>query len=196
MKPKKEVVLTTKGSTTRERILQAARRHLVENGYQAFVMRELAADLDMKLGNLQYYFKTREVLILQLIELEAAGDIKAIQAQQQLCETAGETFRAIVRELVVRWRGSSGMLFSTLTTLSLHNKAYRQLYRSVYASFYAALEEPLRKMKPGLADDEMKLRIRLITALIDGSSMQTQVGSMQVYLKRVQAQAELIATAG
>jgi len=48
-------------------------------------------------------------------------------------------------------------------------------------------------MKPNLSDDEIALRVRLITALIDGSSMQTQVGSVQDYLDQVQVQAEAIA---
>jgi AcrR family transcriptional regulator len=186
---------TTKGSTTRGRILQAARKQLVEQGYEAFVMRELADSLGIKLGNLQYYFKTREALILCVIETEAARDAAMIQEHQQNSETACEAFRAIVRDLVARWRGHGGVLFSTLGTLSLHNKSYRQLYRSVYADFYDALEKPLREMNPRLSDEEVRLRVRLITALIDGSPMQTQVGSMQVYLDRLQAQVELIALA-
>ena len=48
-------------------------------------------------------------------------------------------------------------------------------------------------MNPGLSDDEIAIRVRLITALIDGSPMQIQVGSVQQYLERLQEQAELIA---
>ena len=48
-------------------------------------------------------------------------------------------------------------------------------------------------MNPGLSDDETVLRVRLITALIDGSPMKTQVGRDHQYLERVQEQVELIA---
>ncbi|MEM9621235.1 MAG: TetR/AcrR family transcriptional regulator [Pseudomonadota bacterium] len=187
--------LTSKGSATRERIVQAARKQLVDRGYEAFVMRDLADALHMKLGNLQYYFKTRETLILHLIEREAEADIEAIRQRQQDCTTPAATFRAIVEELVVRWRGQSGILFSTLTTLSLHNPVYRQLYRQIYATFYTALEQPVRQMNPELSAEEARLRVRLITALIDGSSMQIQVGSLQVFLDRLQTEAEQIALA-
>ena len=192
---KSEQVITTKGSSTRDRIVKGARKQLVERGYETFVMRELAHNLGIKLGNLQYYFKTREALILYVIEQEGTQDVLSIQAQRQKWDTAGGAFRAIVREMVVRWRGSSGVLFSTLGMLAMHNKLYKQLYRTIYENFYLALEVPLREMNPGLSDEEIVMRVRLISALIDGSPMQIQVGSVQNYLDRVQGQAEVIALA-
>ena len=128
-----------------------------------------------------------------MIETEAAKDVLTIEQHKQEGKPANEAFRSIVQDLVTRWRGNSGVIFSTLVTLALHNKPFKQLYRSIYAKFYSALEGPLLEMNPGLSDDETALRVRLITALIDGSSMQTQVGSVQQYLERVQGQAELIA---
>lgn len=190
---KTEQPATSKGSSTRDRIVKEARKQLVEHGYEAFVMRELADILGIKLGNLQYYFKTREVLIVHVMEQEAAKDVLAIQSLRQNWNAADDAFSAIVRNLVTRWRGGSGVLFSTLRTLSMHNKSYKQLYLNIYRDFYLALEGPLREMKPNLSDDEIALRVRLITALIDGSSMQTQVGSVQDYLDQVQVQAEAIA---
>ena len=187
--------ITSKGLSTRERIVEAARKQLVEQGYDQFVMRELADVLGIKLGNLQYYFKTREALILHVIEAESARDILTIHAHQQRRISAEEVFRAIVQDLVERWRGDSGLLFSTLGTLSLHNKAYKRLYLAVYADFYRALEEPLRDLNPTISDEEVALRVRLITALIDGSPMQTGIGSVEDFLNRVQAQAEIIALA-
>lgn len=191
--PKKAPSLTTKGESTRERIVRAARRQLIENGYEAFVMRELADMLDMKLGNLQYYFKTRDALILHVIEDEAQQDIATIEAAVEHSESPGQTFKRIVQELVIRWRGHSGVLFSTLSTLAMHNPAFKQLYQAIYQRFYAALESPLKQMNPALTEKEIRLRVRLITALIDGSPMQIEVGDLQTYLQRIQTQAELIA---
>lgn len=192
---KKDHLVTSKGSSTRDRIVDAARKQLVEKGHDQFVMRELADVLGIKLGNLQYYFKTRETLILHVIEAESARDVLTIHAHQQRKGTAEEKFRAIVQDLVTRWRGESGLLFSTLGTLSLHNKAYKRLYLTVYADFYQALEGPLRDINPKISDEEVALRVRLITALIDGSPMQTGVDSVQNFLNRVRAQAEVIALA-
>ena len=58
---------------------------------------------------------------------------------------------------------------------------------------YEALEAPLREMNPRLDQSEVTTRIRLITALIDGSSMQVRVGNLNQYLERIKAEAESIA---
>jgi AcrR family transcriptional regulator len=183
---------TPKGNSTCDRIVAAARKKLVENGVDGFSLRELATSLDLKLSNVQYYFKTREALLLHVFEREAAADVAVIEAKRS-SGSEREAFRAIVRELVIRWRGDSGILMSTLGTISLHHKEFRGLYRSVYEVFYRALEASVRGMNNELDDDEVRLRVRLVTALVDGSPMQTRVGDLQIFLDRVQDQAEQIA---
>ncbi len=189
----KDAVSTRKGASTRDRIVAAARHKLIEQGIEAFGLRELADSLGLTLSNVQYYFKTRENLLLFIFEQEAARDVAVINAHQHSFERAEDAFCAIIRDLVTRWRGDSGVLFSTLGTLALHNKTFRKLYRFTYTNFYAALEGPICQMNPELPKDEVKLRVRLVTALIDGSPLQTQVG--KDFLQRLQAQAELIAKA-
>lgn len=185
---------TAKGESTRERILNAARAQLIDHGIERFALRELADGLQIKLGNLQYYFNTKEALVLQVLEAEAAKD-RAIIAQHQHAETAASTtLKAIVRDLTSRWSGQSGVLFSTLGTLAIHNNTYKRLYRQIYAEFYAALEAPLRTLNPNLSAAELALRARLITALIDGAPMQPQIPNRRLFLQRIQAEAESIAT--
>lgn len=186
---------TPKGSSTRDRIIAAARKKLIIDGIDQFALRELADSLEIKLSNLQYYFKTREALVLYVLEEEAERDRIIMKELQTRSENASETFRAIVRELTMRWRGESGVLFSTLGTLAIHNKEYKKLYRSIYADFYRALEEPLKNLNPSLSDAELQIRVRLVTALIDGAPMQPLIPNMQVFLERIQAEAELIALA-
>ena len=183
---------TPKGNSTCDRIVAAARKKLVENGVDGFSLRELATSLDLKLSNVQYYFRTREALLLHVFEREASADVAVIEAKRS-SGSEREAFRAIVRELVIRWRGDSGILMSTLGTMSLHHKEFRVLYRSIYDAFYNALEASVRSMNHKLDEEEVRLRVRLVTALVDGSPMQIRVGELQTFLDRVQDQAEQIA---
>ena len=183
---------TPKGNSTCDRIVAAARKKLVENGVDGFSLRELATSLDLKLSNVQYYFRTREALLLHVFEREALADVAVIEAKRS-SGSEREAFRAIVRELVIRWRGDSGILMSTLGTMSLHRKEFRGLYRSIYDAFYNALEASVRSMNHKLDEEEVRLRVRLVTALVDGSPMQIRVGELQTFLDRVQDQAEQIA---
>lgn len=183
---------TPKGNSTCDRIVAAARKKLVENGVDGFSLRELATSLDLKLSNVQYYFRTREALLLHVFEREALADVAVIEAKRS-SGSEREAFRAIVRELVIRWRGDSGILMSTLGTMSLHHKEFRGLYRSIYDAFYNALEASVRSMNHKLDEEEVRLRVRLVTALVDGSPMQIRVGELQTFLDRVQDQDEQIA---
>lgn len=183
---------TPKGNSTCDRIVAAARKKLVENGVDGFSLRELATSLDLKLSNVQYYFRTREALLLHVFEREASADVAVIEAKRS-SGSEREAFRAIVRELVIRWRGDSGILMSTLGTMSLHHQEFRGLYRSIYDAFYNALEASVRSMNHKLDEEEVRLRVRLVTALVDGSPMQIRVGELQTFLDRVQDQAEQIA---
>ena len=183
---------TPKGNSTCDRIVAAARKKLVENGVDGFSLRELATSLDLKLSNVQYYFRTREALLLHVFEREALADVAVIEAKRS-SGSERAAFRAIVRELVIRWRGDSGILMSTLGTMSLHHKEFRVLYRSIYDAFYNALEASVRSMNHKLDEEEVRLRVRLVTALVDGSPMQIRVGELQTFLDRVQDQAEQIA---
>lgn len=192
----KQIVATTpKGSSTRDCIVAAARKRLIDHGIDNFALREIADSLEIKLSNLQYYFKTRESLVFQVLEEEAARDRATIKTHQQKSTDGADAFREIVQDLTTRWRGDSGVLFSTLSTLAIHNKGYRKLYRSIYADFYQALEGPIKSLNANLSDSELALRVRLITALIDGAPMQLQNNKKQVFLQRIQEQAESIARA-
>lgn len=192
---KPTVATTPKGSSTRECIVAAARQRLIGHGIDKFALREIADSLGIKLSNLQYYFKTRESLVFQVLEEEAARDRATIEIHQHTSKDGADTFREIVQDLATRWRGDSGVLFSTLSTLAIHNKEYRKLYRSIYADFYRALEGPIKSLNANLSESELALRVRLITALIDGAPMQLQNNKKQVFLLRIQEQAESIARA-
>lgn len=176
---------TAKGTSTRARILAEARRALVERGYGGLVLREVAAASGVKLGNLQYYFATRDALVAELIRAEAFGDVVAIRERED--GSAPEAaLRALVSDLNQRWRGDSGIVFATLTTLAQHDPAFRELRDEIYARFYETLQPILEAIDPGHGDEEYALRARLITALIDGSPMQVGVRSTRRFMARLQ----------
>ena len=52
--------LTRKGTSTRDRILNETLSLLQEQWYDGVSLREVAKRSGIKLGNLQYYFATRE----------------------------------------------------------------------------------------------------------------------------------------
>lgn len=165
-----ETARTSKGTSTRQEILAAARRQLVETG--RVVLREIADGCGIKLGNLQYYFSTQEALVLGLIEAESERDLETVHRAVECAEDPRTALRAIVLELVTRWRSDSAPIYATLNLLSLHNDVYRDLYARIYRDHYAAIEPLLAEIVPGLPKSEYEMRARLLTAVIDGAGYQ------------------------
>lgn len=189
-----ERTLTAKGTTTRDRIADAARAMLLERGYDGLVLRELAESLDITIGNLQYYFPTREALALHVLGLEGTHDARFIE-DLRVSNGPLETFRTSVRDMAARYRGESGQLLLMIAALAQHNPVFEQLYRDSYAAFYPVFETLLGEIHPELTDDERRTRARIVNALIEGSSMQVEIGDLATYLDRVVTEAETIVRA-
>ncbi len=177
--------LTAKGLSTRARVLTTARAVLVEHGYEGLVLRAVAARCGMQLGNLQYYFATREALLLAVIEAEGMDDRALIDQALAAPGEPAATLRNIIRELVTRWRGDSAIVYATLNLMSLTSDPFKQLYRQIYADHYASLEGAIGAAAPALTPEERRTRARLLTALIDGAPYQTSVGPRGRYLTRI-----------
>ena len=176
---------TAKGSSTRTRILAEARAALVARGIQGLVLREIAASCDIKLGNLQYYFRTTEDLALAVMAAEAEDDRTAMRERFDAAADPEAALRDLLRELVTRWRGESAAIYATLNVLSLHHEPYRALYQDNYLRHYALLEAAIEAARPGLAAADYAERARLATALVDGSPFQTRVGPKRAFVERV-----------
>ncbi|MEM7020454.1 MAG: TetR/AcrR family transcriptional regulator [Pseudomonadota bacterium] len=185
--------LTTKGQQTRSRILQAARELFIKQGYDGLIMREVAKGAGMKLGNLQYYFATRDVLLAELIEAEFTADLEAIRAICESDRPPTEQLHRIVSTLVGRWRGESGIVFSALNFLAIHKPAFKTQRREIYDVFYRELREAIKCADPALSEKTCQARAWLLTALVDGAAQQTQTGSVENFLDLIADQALSIA---
>ena len=185
--------LTGKGSATRDRIIEQARQILVEKGYRNLVMRDVAETCSMKLGNLQYYFPNHDALVLAVIEAEKHQDLAMASKILQSRDDPEQVLRSVVKHLIRRWRGESGIVFSTLYLLVLHNEDCRAIYKEIYANYYRLLEEVIERVSPGHVATEYAARARVLCALLDGVPYQTQVRRRSDFLSRIEAQAMSIA---
>lgn len=182
---------SSRGEATRTRILDRARSVLVDDGYDALVLRQVAADLDMRVSNVQYYFPTRDDLVFAVIEAEVSLDIAAIAATND--DNPHVALAAAVDTLIARWRSDSGIVLTVMGFLRTQKPEIRDLYRRTYLGFYDELEAVLARIGPGQPADEYKRRARLITALLDGAAMQVDVGRWTDFTESIRDLVEAVA---
>ena len=74
-----------RGADKRERLVAAARRVIYEQGVETTTLAHIAAAADVPLGNVYYYFKTKDALVSAVIESyrQSYGVLSAELAQQE-----------------------------------------------------------------------------------------------------------------
>jgi len=167
--------LSDRGQVRRDVVLATARELLVEEGFDQFVLRRVAAKAEMKLGNLQYYFATRDDLLEAVIRAEFDRDLEAVRLATTV--ESAEGLKTAARALVRNWTTGAGSIFGTMSLLAYHHERFRELNREIYETFYRELGVLLRRVSPGLRDAEIAARARLITSVLDGVALQIHAGT-------------------
>jgi AcrR family transcriptional regulator len=161
-----------KGEQRRAEILAAARRILVEDGYDRFVLREIATRTGVMLGNLQYYYPTRDALLEAVIRAEFAANQAEIAELAARDAPATARLATITRRLIEVWAREGGRVYAVMSFLALHHVRFRHLHREIYDAFYESLLPVLREIRPGARRAELVDTARLVTTVIDGALFQ------------------------
>lgn len=160
----------TKGHETREQILHAALRIMVDEGYRAMSMRRVAAECGMKLGNLTYHFPTREDLVQALLDAVIASyetefatfaHDPALSPEERLvyyCELVLEDIRS----------KKTTRVFPELWALSNHDPFVFERVHDLYARARAPLEETIAEMRPDLDAGALQALSLFISASMEG----------------------------
>ncbi len=167
--------LSSRGQVRRDALLATARELLVEDGFDQFVLRRVAAKAEMKLGNLQYYFATRDDLLEAVIRAEFDRDLDALRLATTV--ESAEGLKTAARALVRNWTTGAGSIFGTMSVLAYHHDRFRELNREIYEIFYRELGVLVRQVTPTLREAEIAARARLITSVLDGVAMQIHAGA-------------------
>jgi AcrR family transcriptional regulator len=147
---------------------------LVDEGLDRFVLRYIAGRAGMTLGNLQYYFPTRDDLLAAVIQAEFDRDLRTIRSvvADPGADTGSGGLVDVGRGLVCNWCDGGSSVFTVLALLAFHHERFRRLNREIYDTFYAELAAVIRSADPTADHDEALARARLITALLDGVALQ------------------------
>lgn len=162
-----------KGKDGYERILRAALSLLVDEGYRAVTMRRVAAACDMKLGNLTYYFPTKEDLVRDLLEAIIASyevEFDAIVHE----EGTSPIYR--LEELCVLLLEDIGtrkttQIFPELWALSNHDPFVFDRVQELYARARAPINAIIAEINPALSEEQRAVVTLFISAAMEGLTM-------------------------
>lgn len=162
-----------KGQLTALSILLAAEKLLVDAGYHNFSLRKVAASAGLTLGNLQYYFPSKDSLIKAMLDnciqryLDELEEIRA-----QVGEDPEMQFRAIISEIVRDLnKKSTTVFFPEVWSLANHDDHALAFLDAMYDRYRMVLIEVMSAINPELSPAQLKRLAVFVSASIEGHTM-------------------------
>lgn len=164
-----------KGKKTRNAIITEARRILVDEGYENFVLRKIAQNIGIKPGNLQYYFPTKKELLWEVLTPEID---KYETKYKSICKHATSKsgkILALMDFLLEDIRTKSTCtIWYTIWALAPHDEEVAEIMDSWYQKYIEALSNLVQSADPSMHPRRANHLARIITAVTDG--MTNQIG--------------------
>ena len=151
-------------------ILRSAIELIADEGYCSLSMRALARASGMKLGALQYHFRTWDALLIALVEYIEAEIISAFDASDGSVQES--SIRSLIEFMLDEHVGTSDNLFSDrlwaqLWAMEQVEPLVSDLLEEVYAKFLMKLEKLMAKQSVVNARAEALM----LLSLVEGESL-------------------------
>lgn len=162
-----------RGQSGYEHILYTSLDILIEDGYRALTMRGIAKRCGMALGNLCYYFPTREALVHTLLETIIASYEKDFEQIVMNEETAPDLrleqlCHYILEDIATK---KTTRIFPELWALSNHDPFVSERVEELYARARVSLEYVIGLINPRLAEQERRDLALFISGSMEGLTM-------------------------
>jgi AcrR family transcriptional regulator len=162
--------LTDKGNSTVTRILEEAKNILVEKGFLGLSFRAIAKRTGTTVGNIGYYYGTKDDLMVDLAEyifdkweLRLQRDMPPSMADQR------EKFRYFIRYMIDQNKQRKTMfLLLEMWAMANRSLAVSKMMDTFYGRLRGAIEAMIADLNPKMPADTRALRAALITTQIEG----------------------------
>ena len=163
-------------ATGRERILQVletALDILIESGYRAVTLREIARRCGIRIGAIVYYYKSRDDLMQDLLSAVIGSYVDIFDSIRNDISLSAEAKLKAVIELIlddIRTRKTTHV-FPELWALATHDPFVAQAVDAIYIEARVVLNELIRELNPQLGDEERETLALFVSASLEGQTV-------------------------
>ena len=167
---------SAKYQTGRDRvaqIIETALEIIVESGYQALTLREVARRCGVQIGAISHYYKSRTVLLQDVINSVLVPYAKNFRAIEHAPEaTAEQKLERLIRFLLedIQSRRTT-RLFPHLWMLANHDVFVAKAVDSIYILERATFTKLLAEINPNLGEAERETLAVFISSAVAGSTI-------------------------
>jgi AcrR family transcriptional regulator len=162
-----------KGRHTVLAILLAAENLVIDEGYHNLSLRKVAATAELTLGNLQYYFPTKDSLVKAMLDNSIQ---RYLDKFEEIRSSAGEDpekqFRALIEEIFRDLNSKyTTVFFPEVWSLANHDDHAIEFMDAMYDKYRMVLIEVMGQVNPALCADQLRRLAIFISSSIEGHTM-------------------------
>lgn len=163
----------SKGQNRVATIITAAENILIEEGYHNFSLRKVATAAGIKLGNLQYYFPTKDELVKAMLNQVIQVYLEKFEA---LRTSAGDDpkqqLTTLIKHIITDLNNKkTTVFFPELWSLSNHEKHVTKYMEVMYRQYREILGEVIALINPTLSVKQVKRIALFISCSIEGHTI-------------------------
>jgi AcrR family transcriptional regulator len=164
------VTITNKGNERVVAILEAAKNVLVDEGFAALSLREVAKRAGMTVGNVGYYFPSKDSLLVALAEhIFDRWDARFRRHLPPGLAGGEAIFLHSIRFMIEEnKRPKTKSLLLEMWAMANRSRAIMRMMDTFYRRMRTWIEAMLEEIDPNASPHARRLRAALITAQIEG----------------------------
>jgi AcrR family transcriptional regulator len=162
--------LTDKGSSTASRILEEAKNILVEDGFLGLSFRAIAKRTGTTVGNIGYYYGTKDDLMVDLAEyIFDRWEFRLQRDMPPSMTDRREKFRYFIRYMIDQNKQRKTMfLLLEMWAMANRSLAVSKMMDTFYGRLRDSIDGMIADLNPKMTADTRALRAALITTQIEG----------------------------
>jgi len=165
--------ISGKGQQTAFTILQAAEELIIASGYHSFSLRKVADTAGITLGNLQYYYPSKDKLIAAMLDNSIQRYIdRFMEVRLEVGVDPKVQFVALIEEIMTDLnRKNTTMFFPEVWSLSNHYPHAVEIMDEMYGKYRDILIEVMAEMNPSLSPSQLHRLAVFISSSMEGHTM-------------------------
>lgn len=161
----------SKGEKRIKLILAAAEQLLIDSGYHNFSMRKVATKAGVSVGNLQYYFPSKDKLLEALLDKVIQNYLDAFEkfrGKYAPKEQFIKIIKAVMKDIKTK---HTTVFFPELWSMANHDKHISKIMDSMYGKYRALVADVIREINPKLNECQAQRLSIFITASLEGHTI-------------------------
>jgi AcrR family transcriptional regulator len=162
-----------KGQHTALAIVLAAEKLVIDEGYHNFSLRKVAAKAELTLGNLQYYFPSKDSLLKTMLDNCIQRYLDRFERTRAEAGADPEAQFIALISVIIRDLNSKSttVFFPEVWSLANHDDHATEFMDAMYDKYRQVLMEVIALLNPALSNAQRQRLALFISASLEGHTM-------------------------